>query len=179
MFDLLFWHAPWLTVRATVTEVAWRDLPVESSSARRLIKSAIVCAGRRTKRCDVAPECESGVIAVILWSLRWFTDFTRGEHKMGFLRTAAVGVGVVGAAAGLGFAGAGAASALAVTPIPGGVQVDLNHADTVWAYQNNVGPAVASIPNASAQSFDPFGGWSIFPVAGSSFNRTNSSLNLA
>ena len=72
---------------------------------------------------------------------------------MRFLRTVAVGAGVVGAAAGLGILGSGAASAVVVAPIPGGVQVELNHADTVWADQANIGATIASMPNVAAQSF--------------------------
>ena len=71
---------------------------------------------------------------------------------MGKLATVTAGIGVAGAVVVIGIGSAATASALAVAPIPGGVQVDLNHADTVWAYQNNVGPAIASIPNPSLQS---------------------------
>ena len=69
------------------------------------------------------------------------------------VRSLAVGAVALGATAGAVVLGAGSASALAVTPIVGGVQVDLNHNDTVWAHQNKVGAAVASVPIPAAQSF--------------------------
>lgn len=72
---------------------------------------------------------------------------------MRFVRSLAVGAVAVGATAGLGVLGAGSASALGVTPIPGGVQVDLSHSETVWAHQNNVGSAVAGLPGPAAKSF--------------------------
>ncbi|MCX5042636.1 hypothetical protein OG921_05555 [Aldersonia sp. NBC_00410] len=45
------------------------------------------------------------------------------------------------------------ASALGVTPVPGGVQVDLNHAETQWVSQNGVGVRTAGLPHPSAASF--------------------------
>ncbi len=72
---------------------------------------------------------------------------------MRFVRSLAAGAVVIGAGAGIAIAGSGTASAIGFQPLPGGVQVDLNHAETVWAHQNNVGAAVGNIPNPSAQSF--------------------------
>ena len=77
---------------------------------------------------------------------------------MRFVRSFAVGALAVGAATAMGLAGAGSASAMGVSPLPGGVQVDLNHDETMWAQQHNVGGSIASIPNETAQSFgDTFG----------------------
>ena len=72
---------------------------------------------------------------------------------MRFVRSFAVGALAIGALAGLGVTGAGSASAVGVSQLPGGVQVDLNHDETIWAQQHNVGGALANIPNPSAQSF--------------------------
>ncbi|KAA0023062.1 hypothetical protein [Antrihabitans cavernicola] len=72
---------------------------------------------------------------------------------MRFVRSLAVGAVAIGATAGLGVLGAGSASALGVTPLPGGVQVDMNHDETVWAHQNKVGAVVAGLPSAAAKSF--------------------------
>ncbi len=72
---------------------------------------------------------------------------------MRFVRSLAAGAVVIGASAGLGIVGSGTASAIGIQPMPGGMQVDLNHDETLWAHQNNVGAAVGNIPNPSAQSF--------------------------
>ncbi|MEA3526670.1 MULTISPECIES: hypothetical protein [Nocardia] len=60
---------------------------------------------------------------------------------------------VAGAASVFAVLGAGSAGAVAVTPLPGGVQVDLSPADTVWVHQNHVGLAIAGLPHPSAASF--------------------------
>ncbi|MRH92038.1 hypothetical protein GFY24_32155 [Nocardia sp. SYP-A9097] len=49
--------------------------------------------------------------------------------------------------------GAGSASAFAVTPLPGGVQVDLTAADTAWVANSHIGQAIAGLPHPSAASF--------------------------
>ncbi len=72
---------------------------------------------------------------------------------MRFVRSLAAGAVVIGASAGLGIVGSGTASAIGIQPLPGGMQVDLNHDETLWAHQNNVGAAVGNIPNPSAKSF--------------------------
>ncbi|MGQ4617336.1 hypothetical protein [Nocardia sp. R7R-8] len=60
---------------------------------------------------------------------------------------------VAGAASIFAVLGAGSAGAVAVTPLPGGVQVDLSPADTAWVHQNHVGLAIAGLPHPSAASF--------------------------
>ena len=60
---------------------------------------------------------------------------------------------VAGAASVLALLGAGSASAVAVTPLPGGVQVDLTPADTQWVHQTHFGQAIAGLPHPSAASF--------------------------
>lgn len=68
-------------------------------------------------------------------------------------RYVATGAIVVGASAGLAVLGSGSASAIGVAPVPGGIAVDLSHAETVWAYDNNVGGAITGLPHPSAASF--------------------------
>ncbi len=60
---------------------------------------------------------------------------------------------VAGAASVFGVLGAGSAGAVTVTPLPGGIQVDLNPADTAWVHHNRIGLAVAGLPHPSAASF--------------------------
>ncbi|TSE01088.1 hypothetical protein FOS14_04900 [Skermania sp. ID1734] len=72
---------------------------------------------------------------------------------MRLVRTLATGMLAMGAIAGISVVGAGSASALGITPLPGGVEVDLNHAETVWAHDNHVGIAMARLPHPSAESF--------------------------
>lgn len=60
---------------------------------------------------------------------------------------------MAGAASVLATVGAGSAGAVAVTPLPGGVRVDLSPADTRWVDQNNIGQMVAGVPHPSAPSF--------------------------
>ena len=72
---------------------------------------------------------------------------------MRFVRSVVVGALVAGVASALALFGAGTASAVEVSPLPGGVRVDLSHAETAWAYQNGVGTTLAKIPNASFRSF--------------------------
>ncbi|WP_245547942.1 hypothetical protein [Nocardia pneumoniae] len=60
---------------------------------------------------------------------------------------------VAGAASVFAVLGAGSANAVAVTPLQGGVQVDLSPADTVWVHQTHVGLAIAGLPHPSAASF--------------------------
>ncbi|WP_307817392.1 hypothetical protein [Nocardia acididurans] len=49
--------------------------------------------------------------------------------------------------------GSGSASAFAVTPLPGGVQVDLTPADTQWVANTQFGNTIAGLPHPSAASF--------------------------
>ena len=72
---------------------------------------------------------------------------------MSFGRSIAVGVVALGATAGICALGAGSASAVGITPLPGGVQVEFTHDETVWVDQSNVGLGIYAIPNPSAQSF--------------------------
>lgn len=67
--------------------------------------------------------------------------------------TLATGAFVAGAASVLATVGAGSAGAVAVTPLAGGVRVDLSPADTQWVHNNNFGHMVAGIPHPSAPSF--------------------------
>ncbi|MVU83481.1 hypothetical protein GPX89_40375 [Nocardia sp. ET3-3] len=64
---------------------------------------------------------------------------------VGALLAAAASVSVV--------LGSGSASAVAITPLPGGVQVDLTPADTQWVAQNHFGQVIANLPHPSAPSF--------------------------
>ncbi|KAF0845657.1 MULTISPECIES: hypothetical protein [Nocardia] len=72
---------------------------------------------------------------------------------MRVVRSIVAGALIAGAAAVLTSMGAGSASAVAVTPLPGGVQVDLSPADTAWVHQNKFGRTVAGLPHPSAASF--------------------------
>ncbi|MBO0856096.1 MAG: hypothetical protein J2P18_20285 [Nocardia sp.] len=72
---------------------------------------------------------------------------------MRVLRKLAAGALFAGAASGVAVMGAGEASAVAVTPLPGGLQVDLNPGDTQWVHQTHVGQSITGLPNASAASF--------------------------
>ncbi|WP_280238797.1 hypothetical protein [Nocardia abscessus] len=72
---------------------------------------------------------------------------------MRVVRSIVAGALVAGAASIFAALGAGSAGAVAVTPLPGGVQVDLSPADTVFVHQNNVGLALAGLPHPSAASF--------------------------
>jgi hypothetical protein len=49
--------------------------------------------------------------------------------------------------------GTGTAAAVAVTPLPGGVQVDLTPGDTQWVHQTHIGQAIGTLPHPSAASF--------------------------
>ncbi|MEV6769775.1 hypothetical protein AB0N05_14220 [Nocardia sp. NPDC051030] len=49
--------------------------------------------------------------------------------------------------------GSGSASAFSVTPLPGGVQVDLTPADTQWVAGTHFGQTLAGLPHPSAASF--------------------------
>lgn len=69
------------------------------------------------------------------------------------VRKMAAGAVIVAAASGAAVLGAGSASAVAVTPLPGGVQVDLNHGDTAWVNQTHFGRTIAVLPHPSAASF--------------------------
>ncbi|MEU8894432.1 hypothetical protein AB0C65_01100 [Nocardia sp. NPDC048505] len=40
-----------------------------------------------------------------------------------------------------------------MTPLPGGLQVDLTAADTQWVSQSHIGQAIAGLPHPSAASF--------------------------
>ncbi|WP_239004102.1 hypothetical protein [Nocardia panacis] len=60
---------------------------------------------------------------------------------------------IAGAASVFAALGAGSASAVAVTPLPGGVQVDLSPTDTAWVAQSHFGQTLAGLPHPSAASF--------------------------
>ncbi|WP_336083506.1 hypothetical protein [Nocardia sp. SSK8] len=72
---------------------------------------------------------------------------------MRVVRSIVAGALIAGAAAVLTSLGAGSASAVAVTPLAGGVQVDLSPADTAWVHQTRFGLTVAGLPHPSAASF--------------------------
>ncbi|MFC3966090.1 hypothetical protein [Nocardia jiangsuensis] len=72
---------------------------------------------------------------------------------MRVVRSLVAGALIAGAASVFAALGAGSAGAVAVTPLPGGVQVDLSPADTAFVHQNNVGLAIAGLPHPSAASF--------------------------
>lgn len=72
---------------------------------------------------------------------------------MHLFRSLATGALLVGAATGLAVMGAGSAAAVTVQPVDGGVQVDLNHDDTVWVRDHNVGGMVAGLGSPAAASF--------------------------
>ncbi|WP_330232164.1 hypothetical protein OHA40_06530 [Nocardia sp. NBC_00508] len=72
---------------------------------------------------------------------------------MRVVRSIVAGALVAGAASVFAVLGAGSANAVAVTPLQGGVQVDLSPADTVWVYQNRFGLTIAGLPHPSAASF--------------------------
>ncbi|MBF6330322.1 hypothetical protein [Nocardia transvalensis] len=72
---------------------------------------------------------------------------------MRVVRKLVAGALVAGAASVLAVLGAGSASAVSVTPLPGGVQVDLTPGDTQWVHQTHIGQAIANLPHPSAASF--------------------------
>lgn len=72
---------------------------------------------------------------------------------MRIVRSLVAGALIAGAASVFVMLGTGSASAVAVTPLAGGVQVDLNPADTAWVRQNHIGQAIAGLPHPSAASF--------------------------
>ncbi|WP_327114279.1 hypothetical protein OHB12_33995 [Nocardia sp. NBC_01730] len=72
---------------------------------------------------------------------------------MRVVRSLVAGALVAGAASVFAVLGTGSASAVAVTPLGGGVQVDLSPADTAWVSQNHFGQTIAGLPHPSAASF--------------------------
>lgn len=72
---------------------------------------------------------------------------------MRVVRSIVAGALIAGAAAVFTSLGAGSASAVAVTPLAGGVQVDLSPADTAWVSQSRIGLTIAGLPHPSAASF--------------------------
>ncbi len=72
---------------------------------------------------------------------------------MRVVRSLVAGALIAGAASVFATLGAGSAGAVAVTPLPGGVQVDLSPADTQWVHQSHIGQAIAGLPHPSAASF--------------------------
>lgn len=72
---------------------------------------------------------------------------------MRVVRKLVAGAMIAGAASVLAVLGAGSASAVSVTPLPGGVQVDLSPGDTQWVHQTHIGNAIATLPHPSAASF--------------------------
>ncbi|WP_253798870.1 hypothetical protein [Nocardia amikacinitolerans] len=76
-----------------------------------------------------------------------------GLNSMRVVRSLVAGALIAGAASVFAALGAGSANAVAVTPLPGGVQVDLSPADTKWVADNNFGRTLAGLPHPSAASF--------------------------
>ncbi|AVH24546.1 hypothetical protein IU438_21980 [Nocardia cyriacigeorgica] len=72
---------------------------------------------------------------------------------MRVVRSLVAGALIAGAASVFATLGAGNAGAVAVTPLPGGVQVDLTPADTKWVHQSGFGRTIAGLPHPSAASF--------------------------
>ncbi|GAA5058163.1 hypothetical protein [Nocardia callitridis] len=72
---------------------------------------------------------------------------------MRVVRSLVTGALIAGAASVFAILGSGSAGAVGVTPLPGGVQVDLSPGDTAWVSQNHVGQALAGLPHPSASSF--------------------------
>ncbi|WP_194819281.1 hypothetical protein [Nocardia sp. XZ_19_385] len=72
---------------------------------------------------------------------------------MRVVRSLVAGALIAGAASVFAVLGAGSANAVAVTPLPGGLQVDLSPGDTRWVSQSNIGLALAGLPHPSAASF--------------------------
>ncbi|MBH0779979.1 hypothetical protein [Nocardia bovistercoris] len=72
---------------------------------------------------------------------------------MRVVRSLVLGALIAGAASVFATLGAGSAGAVAVTPLPGGVQVDLSPSDTRWVHDSHVGNAIAGLPHPSASSF--------------------------
>ncbi|ONM48673.1 hypothetical protein [Nocardia donostiensis] len=68
-------------------------------------------------------------------------------------RSLVTGALIAGAASVFAVLGAGSANAVAVTPLPGGVRVDLSPADTQWVSQTGFGHVIAGLPHPSAASF--------------------------
>ncbi|MEV6430142.1 hypothetical protein [Nocardia sp. NPDC051463] len=112
----------------------------------------------------IRPELANNVSDVIEWSplARPVAGQQRAVHSsiaeaglnsMRVVRSLVAGALIAGAASVFAVFGAGSANAVAVTPLAGGVQVDLSPADTAWVYQNHIGRAVAGLPHPSAASF--------------------------
>ncbi|ATL66844.1 hypothetical protein [Nocardia terpenica] len=72
---------------------------------------------------------------------------------MRVVRKLVAGALIAGAASVLAVLGAGSASAVTVSPLPGGVQVDLTPGDTQWVHQTHIGQAISGLPHPSAASF--------------------------
>ncbi|MBY8863149.1 hypothetical protein K7711_42240 [Nocardia sp. CA2R105] len=72
---------------------------------------------------------------------------------MRVVRKLVAGALIAGAASVLAVMGAGSASAFALTPLPGGVQVDLTPGDTQWVHQTHIGQTIGFLPHPSAASF--------------------------
>ena len=72
---------------------------------------------------------------------------------MRVVRKLAAGAIIAAAASGLALLGAGSASAVGLTPLPGGVQVDLSPGDTQWVHQTHFGQTIGVLPHPSAPSF--------------------------
>lgn len=72
---------------------------------------------------------------------------------MRIVRSLVAGALIAGAASVFAVLGAGSAQAVAVTPLQGGMQVDLSPADTAWVHQTHIGQAIAGLPHPSAASF--------------------------
>ncbi|MFD0362616.1 hypothetical protein ACFQZZ_14305 [Nocardia sp. GCM10030253] len=72
---------------------------------------------------------------------------------MRVVRSLVTGALIAGAASVFALLGAGSANAVAVTPLAGGVKVDLSPADTVWVHQSQFGKTIAGLPHPSAASF--------------------------
>ncbi|WP_024803645.1 hypothetical protein [Nocardia sp. BMG51109] len=72
---------------------------------------------------------------------------------MRVVRKLVTGALIAGAASVLGVLGAGSANAVAVTPLPGGMQVDLTPSDTQFVHRSHIGQAISGLPHPSAASF--------------------------
>jgi hypothetical protein len=76
-----------------------------------------------------------------------------GSVYMRIVRKLVAGALIAGAASVLAVLGAGSASAVSVTPVQGGLEVDLTPSDTQWVHQTHIGQVIGSLPHPSAPSF--------------------------
>jgi hypothetical protein len=76
-----------------------------------------------------------------------------GSIYMRIVRKLVAGALIAGAASVLAVLGAGSASAVSVTPVQGGLEVDLTPGDTQWVHQTHIGQVIGILPHPSAPSF--------------------------